>query len=102
MGTLCLRVGILSMQCLLLLSAGVLTFSLGVLGQSIEEDLVPMKTKWKKFCLDNFGNKYKKNQKVTGTCMQYTCTFRKRKYSWKSKDLKTCCKVSGLMYPMYN
>ena len=58
-------------------------------GQMLEEDLVDMGYKGKKFCLDNEGNKYKKNQKLTGMCEEYTCSFKKKKYTWKAKVSKS-------------
>ena len=66
----------------LVLGAGAL---LGAAGQSVEEDLVTLGQKWKKACEDKDGNKYKKNEKLTGSCTQYTCMFKKKKYSWKAK-----------------
>ena len=66
----------------LVLGAGVL---LNAAGQSVEEDLVTLGERWKKACEDNNGKKYKKNEKVSGPCTQYTCMFRKKKYSWKAK-----------------
>ena len=83
--TLCHRAKLSAMKFSLLLILGVLGFFQGAAGQSVQEDLVPMGTKWKKFCLDNEGNKYKKNEKLTGMCEEYTCSFKKKKYSWKVK-----------------
>ena len=86
--TLCQRVKLLTMKFSLLLVVGVLGLFQGAASQSVWEDLVPMGEKWKKFCLDNEGNKYKKNQKMTGTCEEFTCSFKKKKYSWKAKVRK--------------
>jgi len=70
--------------------------------QALEEYLVEVGPKWKKACEDLEGNKYKKNQKLQGTCELYTCAYKKKKYYWTAKDQKTCCKVDGIWFPMYN
>jgi len=88
---------------LLLLLAIVLACVLEeVVGQAVVDDLVPMGEKFKKFCLDLAGNKYKKNEKLTGMCEEFTCSNKKKNYFWKAADLKTCCKENNLWYPMNN
>jgi len=85
-----------------MLVLGLLAILQGTMGQSAMDELVDTGMKWKKACEDFEGNKYKKNQKLAGMCMEFTCSFKKKKYSWKAKDMKICCKDGGLMYPMYN
>eukprot|EP00091_Calanus_sinicus_P021036 TRINITY_DN604_c0_g1_i4.p1 TRINITY_DN604_c0_g1~~TRINITY_DN604_c0_g1_i4.p1 ORF type:complete len:133 (+),score=39.28 TRINITY_DN604_c0_g1_i4:81-479(+) len=86
----------------LLLALSCVSVFQSVVSQMLEEDLVDMGYKGKKFCLDKEGNKYKKNEQLTGMCEEYTCSFKKKKYTWKAMDLKTCCKVDGMWYPMQN
>jgi len=90
------------MKFYLLLVVGVLALLDCSAGQSVYDDLVDLGKKWKKACEDYEGNKYKKNQKLAGMCTEYTCSFKKKKYSWKAKDMKVCCKADGMMYPMGN
>ena len=82
-----------TMKVFLLLGLGLLALLQGTMGQSAMDDLVDTAMKWKKACEDFEGNKYKKNQKLTGMCMEFTCSFKKKKYSWKAKV------TNSLIYP---
>ena len=94
-----------NMRTSLHLLLGVLGFTALVkeaFGQSLQEDLVNTAQKWKKYCVDKEGNRYKKNQRLAGTCVSYQCIYKRKKYYWVASNRNTCCAVEGLWYPIDN